>query len=407
MDSVDEASGFCPQAGIFHSKRSHLQLPISSSSSSSISGFLLQQSSPRRKRPDQNLAYIDASHGYAALSYGELRFLARKASAGLWAFGARPGDVLLLLSPNSVRSSIMFLASASIGVVFSALNPSSVSSEIAKHASISGAKFIATTEEILPKTEPLELPTIILLTRKEEKEEEASTNLSSSPSSTHGSLPNCITSLSSRHISFLDLVSVGVGFPPEVPIGADDTALLMFSSGTTGVSKCVSLSHKNLISHAVFFMSRETGIPWSSRVYLCILPMFHVYGLCTFCSAVLATGCPTVILPKFEMKAMLSAIEKYKVTHLPLVPPVMRALARSSLVNMYDLSSLHHVSVGAAPVSKELIAEFRLRFPNVHVMPVSKLSCYLSFCFAHTTHILVDDISYLAWEKNHTRTHHL
>jgi acyl-CoA synthetase (AMP-forming)/AMP-acid ligase II len=182
-----------------------------------------------------------------------------------------------------------------------------------------------------------------------------------------------------RHVSFSDLVSDALGFPPEVPIGTDDTALLMFSSGTAGLSKCVALSHRNLIAHAIFFRSRETGIPWSARVYMCILPMFHVYGLCTFCSAILATGCPTVILPKFEMQEMLSAIEKYKVTHLPLVPPVMRALARSSLVNMYDLSSLHHVSVGAAPVSKELITEFRLRFPNVHVMPVSKVSCYLSF----------------------------
>ncbi|KAI5078751.1 hypothetical protein GOP47_0006422 [Adiantum capillus-veneris] len=70
----------------------------------------------------------------------------------------------------------------------------------------------------------------------------------------------------------------------------------------------------------------------------------------------------------FYRNQMLLAIQTYRVTNLPLVPPVLLALAKSSLVEKYDLSSLREISVGAAPVSKDLVMTFKARFPAIVVL---------------------------------------
>lgn len=345
-DDIDPKSGFCASKGVFYSKRSVVPLP--SDSSLTLPAFLLQQhSSVDGLRP----AYIDFQTG-TSISYAQLHTQIRAAAAGLAQFGLRKGDVLLLLSPNSAQFSITLQAAMSIGAVVTTCNPLNLPIEIAKQASESGTKFVATTAGLARKTADLHLPLILL---GGEEGEQAYTD------SPHPwPHPRCIT--------FSRLISADTKSFPQVQTHQEDIALLLYSSGTTGTSKGVMISHKSLIAQAVFFMTRSEGMSWSSRIYLCIIPMFHAFGLATFCSAVLTRGCPIVILPKFGMVQMLSAIQKYKVTHVPLVPPILLALAKSSLVENYDLSSLFQVSVGAAPVSKELTTTFKARFANVSVL---------------------------------------
>ncbi|KAG2319652.1 hypothetical protein Bca52824_012865 [Brassica carinata] len=83
--------------------------------------------------------------------------------------------------------------------------------------------------------------------------------------------------------------------------------------------------------------------------------MFHIYGLAAFATGLLAYGSTIVVLSKFEMGEMMSAIGKYRATYLPLVPPILVAMVNGAeqINAKYDLSSLHTVLCGGAPLSKE------------------------------------------------------
>lgn len=121
--------------------------------------------------------------------------------------------------------------------------------------------------------------------------------------------------------------------------------------------------------------------------------MFHIYGVAAFACGLLATGSTIVVLSKFELGEMLGAIEKYRVTHLPLVPPILLALTKTEIANNYDLKSLHSVTCGAAPLSKELTEEFISRFPSVTLMQ-AKVSphCFEFFIFLLTPVLVEEEI---------------
>lgn len=154
---------------------------------------------------------------------------------------------------------------------------------------------------------------------------------------------------------------------PEIPTRQQDPAALLYSSGTTGASKGVIITHRNLIAQTCMLFSMEGGQLRPELVYLCLIPIFHVYGLGMFVCGLPAMGCKIVIMPKFDMQEMLSTIQQYKVTNLPLVPPIMLALTKMSIVDKYDLSSFKQIGCGAAPLSKELVSAFRARFPKVTI----------------------------------------
>lgn len=79
-------------------------------------------------------------------------------------------------------------------------------------------------------------------------------------------------------------------------------------------------------------------------------------------------GATVVLMGKFELQAMLKAVEKYRVGLLPVSPPVVLALVKSELIGKYDLSSLRTVMCGGAPLGKEVSQRFQQQFPNVELV---------------------------------------
>lgn len=154
---------------------------------------------------------------------------------------------------------------------------------------------------------------------------------------------------------------------PPVKINQTDTAALLYSSGTTGLSKGVILSHRNFIAASMQInfdadLHNETDL-----TFLCIIPMFHVYGLSVIVFGQLLRGNTLVTMPKFDFVQMLHAIQTYRITNLPIVPPIMIALAKQDVVKKFDLSSVIEVVSGAAPVGKDTLEEVyqRVRVPDV------------------------------------------
>ncbi len=154
------------------------------------------------------------------------------------------------------------------------------------------------------------------------------------------------------------------GEAPRVPIDPrTDLLMLPYSSGTTGRSKGVMLSHYNAVAMLTQLESLAPDV--TGRISLAVLPFFHSYGLQILLNGTLRRGTTCVTMPRFDFPQFLQLIQDRRITSLALVPPIVLALARHPLVDQFDLSSLTLVGCGAAPLGAALQDEAsrRLKVP--------------------------------------------
>ncbi|KAF7135384.1 hypothetical protein RHSIM_Rhsim08G0186700 [Rhododendron simsii] len=158
----------------------------------------------------------------------------------------------------------------------------------------------------------------------------------------------------------------------KTEVDQSDTAAILYSSGTTGRVKGVELTHRNFISLIAGFYYLRRGEEEEEEdaphpVALNPLPLFHVFGFFMLIRAA-AMGETIVLMERFDFEGMLRAVERYKVTYMPVSPPLVVALAKSEVVARYDLSSLRVLGCGGAPLGKEVAERFGERFPWVEIV---------------------------------------
>ena len=331
------AAGFDPKTFIFRSPRGELTIPPDLT----IPSFLFQTTSARAYH--HRVAIADAS-SRLSLTFSQLRLRIGSAARALSYAGVSQGDVVLLLSPNSIHFPVLFFAIVSLGAVATTANPVYTPREIERQARDSRAKLIVAHPDLLPKlSSGLNLPILVI--------DSDSSPGKSSPS--HGPAVS--------YLSDAERLSAG-HLPPPARIRQADTAVLLYSSGTTGPSKAVPLSHLNLIASAIQTNSDAARFSEMDLSFFVPIPFFHVYGLSVILFAQLQRGNTIVTTPRFDLVDMLKAIEEYHVTSLPLVPPIMLALAKHDVALKYDLSSVIEITSGAAPLGKETVEEVSKRF---------------------------------------------
>nr|ABR17274.1 unknown [Picea sitchensis] len=331
-----EKSGY-GKDGIFRSLRPPLNLP--KDENANMVSFMFRDSSSYADK----LALADADSG-EKLSFRDFKDKVSMVGSGLSQLGIRKGDVVLLFSPNSIHVPPCFLGIVSIGAVATTVNPLYTAMELAKQVQDSQSKLIITVPELWDKAKDLGLPAIVIGRKGDSKR-------ASSPT-----------------ISFFEVLTMGAQKnPPEVIIEQTDTAALLYSSGTTGTNKGVVLTHRNFIASALMVISDQELEGERHLTHLCLVPMFHVYGLGCIVYGQLQRGNAVVSMGKFTFVRMLEAIQEYKITHLPLVPPIVIAVAKENIVARYDLSSLKKVMSGAAPLGKDIMEECAKRIPQAAV----------------------------------------
>ncbi|KAK0645300.1 AMP-dependent ligase vlmC [Lasiodiplodia hormozganensis] len=157
--------------------------------------------------------------------------------------------------------------------------------------------------------------------------------------------------------------------------GARRTAFLCYSSGTSGLPKGVMISHRNVIANTLQIKTfdkscRDKKIPPGTQsdyteTALGLLPMSHIYCLVVICHASVYRGDRVVVLPKFEFKPYLEAIQRFKVNCLYLVPPIIIMMTKQKQIcDQYDLSSIDAVFTGAAPLGEETAQELSQLWPK-------------------------------------------
>ncbi len=287
----------------------------------SITDYTLRMADELADKP----AIIDGPTGRTQ-TFGELKQGIQLIAGGLAARGFGPGDTLAIIAPNIPEYASFFHGAAFAGGTVTTVNPTYTAGEIHHQLLDSGASILVTismfldvSRQAMEGTNVKELVTI-------------------DPVEGVTSMFDFLTSE-----PLTEQVPVDTGNVPVV---------LPYSSGTTGRSKGVVLSHDNLTAnieqckHVLHYTSDD--------VALAILPFFHIYGMQILMNGLLANGVTIVTMPRFELEDALSNVQKHKVTWFFAVPPIVLALAKHPMVDQYDMSSVKVIFSGAAPLSAEL-----------------------------------------------------
>ncbi|RDI83253.1 hypothetical protein Vi05172_g6535 [Venturia inaequalis] len=295
------------------------------------------------------------------LTYASYRLWCQRFAAGLRANGFQKGDRVILFAGNSIYFPVVIVGTIMAGGIFTGANPSYTARELAYQVTDSGAKFLITSEA---STETA------AAAAKLANLQESSVFVQDDGFATFEGRGQGVANM--RHWTQL-VASEDVGrrfqwedLTPEE--AATTTATLNYSSGTTGVPKGVEITHKNYIANSIQMeLQARLQKDWDKSLprarWLCFLPMYHAMAQSIFGIMALKMQIPVYMMPKFDFVKMLENVQKFQITYLTLVPPVVVAMAKSPLTRKYDLSSVEKVGSGAAPLGREIAAELEKLWP--------------------------------------------
>ncbi|KAK6922374.1 AMP-binding enzyme, C-terminal domain [Dillenia turbinata] len=286
--------------------------------------------------PESTTALIDVDTG-DRVSFSELIRRSRNLSAYLQnKIGLVKGQTAFILSPNSIHTIVLYFSLFSLGVIVSPSNPALTISEIAHQINLCKPVIAFATKTTSSKIPPLRHSTIFL-----------------------------------DSSDFHSMTTESVAELKPVNISQSDLATILYSSGTTGKTKGVMMAHRNWIGSITVAQSvppSSATVAAAKPVALVVVPLCHVYGFGTGLMS-LSLGRTVAVMERFELKSMLRGIERFRITHLSLAPPVVVRMAKNDEVkDGYDLSSLQAVACGGAVLPRGAIQRFSHRFPRVQVI---------------------------------------
>jgi long-chain acyl-CoA synthetase len=266
---------------------------------------------------------VAVSCGEVELTYEQTSDRCRRLVGGLHALGLGVGDRVAIVGPNCHRYLELYQAVPGAGMVLVPLNQRHTEAELRYALDDAGVSVLFTGRDL-------------------------------------GAAADGV-----KHVFDLDegydrLVaeSTPADLPDEL---ADDTlAGLFYTGGTTGASKGVMLSHRNLVANAFHYQAFAPFRP--DTCWLIIAPLFHAAGSV----AVLATvwhGGHHVVLPVFDPAAALDLIERHAVTDTLVVPTMLAAMNEEQLARPRDVSSLRSIAHGGSPIATETLRRAHQAFP--------------------------------------------
>ncbi|WP_251554382.1 fatty acid--CoA ligase family protein [Neobacillus muris] len=283
-------------------------------------------------------------------TYAELDEAITKFASGLAKLGVKQGDHIALLLGNSPHFVISLYGALRLGATVIPINPIYTQDEIGYILNNGDVKVVVGLDLMIPIAEKVHqlLPKVehYIICETEQ----------------NGLGNPAIEDLSvfSKMKSFTSIVAAGdLDFQgPELK--SDDTALILYTSGTTGKPKGAMLTHQNLYSNA-----RDVGaylkMNQADRV-ITTLPMFHVFCLTVSLNAPLLRGASLLIVPKFSPKEIFRLAKELKATVFAGVPTMYNFLYQYPEGNPDDLRTLRLCISGGASMPVALLKNFEQKF---------------------------------------------
>ena len=310
--------------------------------------------------------YIDSdrpdSHFLSLHTYREW---SKRFAAGLIASGLQPGDRVLLCSTNSIFFPVVLMGVIMAGGIYTSGNPTYLPRELAYQLKNSGAKYLLTIEACLASS--LEAASSVGMPR------DKVFIFDSAPLDNKGTDKQDI-----RHWNHL-IASPEVGrqFAWKECVTVEETnqtIVLNYSSGTTGLPKGVESTHYNYIANCaqvVHQLSLDPLFPTPEAVarksrWLCAIPLCHGFAQIQFGTVAAKRVVPTYIMEKYNYREMVKNIERFKISELILVPPIAVTMANDPSLNhgRASLSSVVRIFCGAAPLSRDISEKLEQIWPS-------------------------------------------
>ena len=291
--------------------------------------------------PDKPLCHINDS----TFTYAQVDEISGRIASALLGLGLERGDKVAVQLPNLPHFLFSYFAIMKAGLVMVPLNPLLKAQEVAYHLKDSDSKLLITfemfAEEAVKGVQQAgaEITTYVV-------------NLPGNDARPEGT----------KHFDELYFAD---DTREIVPTEGDETAVLLYTSGTTGKPKGAELTHLNLymncsIAGELFgFRDDDIGVA--------VLPLFHVFGLSSVLNTSVRFGGTIVLIPRFELAPVVEAIQKHKATIFSGVPTMYFGLLDMD-TSGYDLSSLRTGVSGGAAIPGEVIKGFEEKFPGCVVL---------------------------------------
>lgn len=295
------------------------------------------------------------------ISYRDLNKSVDRMAAGLQALGVAKGDRVAIHLPNCPQFVISYYAILRIGGIVVPCNPIYTARELRHQLRDAGAGVLITLSltyptirQIRPETELSHVivaqiktyfPPILklLFTLALERRTGHAVGLAPDGSASW----------------FTDFLRSAPTSPRPVDLHGEDIAVLMYTGGTTGVSKGAELTHKNILVNAYQVLT-WAGIQEARDATLVALPLFHSYGMtCGMTPGALVAATGILIPDPRNLTDILRSIDKHRPSFYPGVPAMYAAINTHPDVGKYDLHSLKMCNSGAAPLPIEVQERFQ------------------------------------------------
>jgi len=266
------------------------------------------------------------------LRYRELDRAARGVATSLRERGLAPGDRVALMIPNVPEFAIAYFGTLYAGCTVVPLNVLLSAPEVRYHLEDSGAKLLFAHPLFdAPAREGAREAGVPVLQAE-------------------GAGPESLAEL-----------ATAAPAPTLHPTRPSDTAVILYTSGTTGKPKGAELTHANLLLNSALVVPRLIPVG-EGDVALGTLPLFHSFGQTCIQNAMLAAGGTVTLLPRFGPREAFEVIERDRVTLFAGVPTMYFALLHHAPERAYDLSSLRWCMSGGAAMPVEVMRAFEEKY---------------------------------------------
>jgi long-chain acyl-CoA synthetase len=299
------------------------------------------------------------------MTYRALATAVDQFAAALHNLGVRKGDRVALILPNCPQNVIAFFAVLRLGAVVVQHNPLYTSPELHHQLVDSGATVAIVYDgaygRLAPARPGTDLRHVIVTSLADYLPSGKRLALRLPFGSVREKREQLIAELPADAdvLQFSELLDFSLRPVHQVPITpATDLALLQYTGGTTGLPKGAMLTHRNLVANAYQTAAWDPEMERGQETILAALPMFHVYGLTLCLTMNMLVGGTLVLLPTFDLGLLFTAIDKWKPTVFPGVPPMYDLIVRSRRTRKHDLRSIRTCVSGAMRLPPETVKNF-------------------------------------------------
>lgn len=298
-------------------------------------------------------------------SYHELDVQVRAAAAGLKAFGIRPGDRVAMALPNCPQHIAAFYAVLKLGAIVVEHNPLYTAHELeglfqdhAARVAIVWDKMTATFEQ-LRETTPLETIISVNMTEAMPRSKQLLLRIPIPPITEQREQ---LTAPAPNTVPWSTLTGTAIGGDgtklADAEIHPEDTAIILYTSGTTGTPKGAEITHANICANV------KQGVAWVPEFgnkperMLAALPMFHIYGLTLLAALGVYVGGELILTPAPKIPLIMDIMKKHRPTWLPGVPTLYSKIIEAAEANNVDITGVHNSLSGAAALPPETVEKW-------------------------------------------------